>query len=111
MNTMESLNIGSSPHSEECAQVGDYDYQQRGRAECRALIGQLKRMYGEEPAGARLYIKGNSHDFGTYYEVECKFNTESEVATSYAFQCENMPEKWDEQSRAELALIEREVVQ
>ena len=68
---MDHVYIGSSPAHESCAQLGTEGYPERARRECRALIGQLMRMFGEPAPGARLSIKGCPHDFGTYYEVIC----------------------------------------
>jgi len=97
----DSINIGCSPADEPCAQAGR-DSVQRMKAECNALIGQLRRMYGEEPEGARLFIKGNPHDYGTYYEVECEFSDEHPESLQYALKCEDLPENWDAQAIAEL---------
>jgi hypothetical protein len=100
----DSINVGPSPADEQCAQLGKEGYAPQAKKECRALINQLRRMYGDEPFGARLFIKAQAHDFGSYYEVECEFNSDSEEATEYAYGCENLPEKWDEEARKELGL-------
>jgi hypothetical protein len=102
---MDSIEIGASPSNEECAQCGiDPDFGERNRAECRALMHQLRRVHGDEPEGARLYIKANPHDFGTYREVACKFDSDDETATAYALLCEeDTPQQWDDEARAELA--------
>ncbi len=98
------VDVGCSPHEEDCEQSGrDYD-PVRARLECKALIGQLRRMYGEEPPGARLKIQSNPHDFGTYYEVICEYNDENEEAANYAWGCEDIPDRWDEQAKIELGL-------
>jgi hypothetical protein len=106
---VESIEIGSAPCDEECAQVGSADYPERSRAECRAFINQIKRVMGEPPEGVSLFIKSNSHDFGTYREVAVKVTgvlTEdaSEKALEYAYRCESAsPTEWDDEARAELA--------
>ena len=98
---MDYLEIGPSPALEECAQVGSDDYANRTRKECRAFINQLRRTFGLEPAGAKLFIKANPHDFGTYYEVACRF--EDEASQEYAIKLENeMPERWDAEAKTEL---------
>lgn len=100
---LDYINIGSSPVDESCAQVGDEDYYERSRKECRALIHQLRREFGAEPVGARLTVKGFSHDFGTYHEVICEYDTNSEKAVNYAFSCENeTPQHWDEKAKQEI---------
>lgn len=109
----ERLEIGSSPYGEECAQVGADDYYERAQKECRAFINQLYRMlevqgYPKDklPDNFRLVVKSNSHDFGTYYEVACKFNGDDEKSWELATWLEgNGPELWDEKAKAELGKV------
>lgn len=101
---MEQLEIGPTPCAETCEQLGPNYSPSRAKAECRAYIGQLRRMFGDEPKGAYLKIASNSHDFGTYYEVAVKFDDNKE-ATDYAYTLEsNSPEYWDDDARKELGL-------
>ena len=69
----DSLYIGESPWDETCAAVGSDMYSVNANKECRRFIEQIRRHYGSEPEGARLYIKSNPHDFGSYLSVECTF--------------------------------------
>ncbi len=69
----DSLYIGESPWDETCAQVGSDMYPVNARNECQRFINQIRNHYGSEPQGARLYIKSNPHDFGSYLSVECEF--------------------------------------
>ena len=69
----DSLYIGESPWEESCAQLGSDMYWSNANKECKRFIQQIRRHYGAEPEGARLYIKSNPHDFGTYLSVECEF--------------------------------------
>ena len=62
--------IGSAPHGEDCAQLGEPGYPIQAQRECNRLIRQLRKEQGEEPLGARLAVKANPHDFGTYYSVD-----------------------------------------
>lgn len=88
--------IGATPCDEACAQVGDRDYSERARVEMRVFINLIKRVLGEPPAGARLHVKAFPHDFGTYHEVCCTYNTDDEAATLYAQRCEaDAPATWD----------------
>jgi hypothetical protein len=83
--------------------VGRDDYTERARRECRALIQQLRRIFGPEPPGCRLYIKRNPHDFGTYLSVNCSFDPQDEASVAYAYRCEaELPSQWDQQARAQL---------
>lgn len=89
------MNIGPCPPLEEPVQVGSPDYQSRSRRECERYIRDIRRVLGPEPEGAKLYTKSNSHDFGDYLEVECRFDPASDAATAYALACEgDGPEKW-----------------
>jgi hypothetical protein len=100
----ECLDVGCAPSEEDCAQVGREDYSERARRECRVYISQLRRMFGEEPDGARLSIKSNPHDFGTYWSVVCYFDAGNQAAADYAYRCEGeSPQQWDEAARRELA--------
>lgn len=102
------IDIGSAPSDEPCEQanISGSNYE-RMKAECRALIGQLRRVLGPEPEGARLTTKFNRDgDYG-YYEVVCYFESLNKVAIDYAFRCESeCPTKWDTIARRELAGIE-----
>jgi hypothetical protein len=90
------IDIGSSPAAEDCVQVGTEDYSILAREECKRFIEFIRKHKGPEPENARLAIKGNPHDFGTYYEVVCYFDDEDEKAVEYAFACESdLPETWD----------------
>ena len=100
------LEIGSSPCAESCAQVGIEDYERKAKKECRALMNQLIRIHGEPPPTAKLVIKGNSHDFGTYYELRCVYAIDNEAGTNYALACENLPEYWDDEAKKELGITD-----
>jgi len=101
----DCMDLGSAPPMEDCAQVGRDDYYERARKECRAYIGLLRRTFGDEPDGARLSIKSNAHDFGTYLSVVCYFDPDLAAAVDYALQCESVgPQEWDELARSELSL-------
>ena len=101
----DCLDLGSTPSQEDCAQVGREDYHLRARRECRAYINQLRRMFGEEPDGARLSVKSNPHDFGSYLSVVCYFDGDNKAAADYAYHCEAKgPKEWDEEARRELEL-------
>ena len=91
------LEIGSSPPDENCEQLGSPDYATKALAECERYIDVLRKKLGKEPEGARLRVKANPHDFGTYYEVVCDFDTELLESQDYAFKCDsNGPSTWDD---------------
>ena len=94
----DNISIGSAPYGEECVQVNSSgDYHEAMRVECRRFLEVIRKKLGPEPEGAHLGIKGNPHDFGTYYEVVCYFDPEDEEATKYAYRCESdAPSTWDD---------------
>ena len=96
------LEIGSVPADEQCEQLGPNYDEKKARKECRVFINQLRRIHGPEPFGANLKVKSNPHDFGTYYEVACYYDDENEEAMNYAFNCEDIPENWDDEAKREL---------
>lgn len=101
---MITLEIASSPWGEPCAQVGQDGYGILAQAECKALIGQIRRVFGNEPEGARLFVKSNAHDFGSYYEVAVRFDESKRKAEAWAERVsEKYPEKWDETALRELS--------
>jgi hypothetical protein len=60
------------------------------------FIELLRKTFGDEPERARLAIKWFDHDFGSYCEVVCWYETEDEKARDYAFRCENeCPLTWE----------------
>lgn len=98
------IHIGSAPPEEGCAQVGRPDYWERARCECREYISLLRRALGPEPEGARLAVKSNEHDFGTYLSVVCHFEEQWPVSVEYALRCESEgPATWDDEARRELS--------
>jgi hypothetical protein len=90
------LTLGPAPCDEDCAQVGQPDYHERARHECKRFIDLIRRTLGPEPDGARLAIKSFPHDFGNYTEVVCYFDSEIEAAVVYAYRCESdAPATWE----------------
>jgi len=98
---------GTTPPDESCAQVGsrEYDYHERARHEARAYIALLRRLFGDEPEGARLTVKSHPHDFGSYPTVCIAVDPSNRIACEYADRCESEgPSEWDDQAREELNL-------
>jgi|SRR5690349_3997659 len=99
------LNIGSTPSDESCAQVGRDGYAMQARRECRTFAEQLRRVFGPEPEGAHIGVKGFPHDFGTYYEVVCWYDDDMPESVKYAFKIESeTPTEWDTVAREALGL-------
>ena len=96
------IDLGSAPSEEECVQVNkEGNYHKAMREECLRFIDLLRRTFGPEPEGARLSVKSNPHDFGTYFSTVCYFEDDNEAARKYAFRCEaETPARWDQPASA-----------
>lgn len=90
------INIGSTPVDEDCLPAGH----PQSLAETHVYARQIRREF---PAG-RFCVKAFPHDFGTYYEVVAKWDTEGspEHATAFEAEAEASP-VWDDEARRELA--------
>ena len=90
------INIGPTPCGEACAQVGEPDYHEKAVAECRRFLQLLRNKFCPEPEGAWLSVKWFPHDFGSYCEVVCYYNTDIPASVDYAFRCETeTPATWE----------------
>src|SRR4051794_39840993 len=100
------VELGPTPAEEDCEPLGPNYDPARARAECRAFINQLRRQFGEPPAGAAFVIRSNPHDFGSYLEVAVRFSDRDEAAIGFAFLVEREAlGRWDEEARRELASL------
>ncbi len=94
---LTTMYIGSSPADKECVYINCDNYRELARKECNRFIVSLRAHFGMEPAGARLKLKWNPHEFGTYASVECEYDIDVAEAVAYALVCEgNCPEKWED---------------
>lgn len=100
------IDLSAVPVEEDCAMVGQEDYQKRGMRECRAFVGQLQRQFPiPEGARSKYVIRIHSHDLGRYLEVAIHVNPEDQVALDHAYTVEaNIPTHWDDKARQELGL-------
>ena len=93
----DHLSIGPAPAEETPCQVGEPDYARNAKIECAQFIEAIRKRLGPEPEGARLSVKSNQHDFGTYFDVVCYYDPANREAIDYAFLCESdSPSTWDE---------------
>lgn len=87
--------IGGVPYDESCSQLGVHeDFERLNRIECQAYMAALRVKYGKEPEGARLAMKANRHDFGTYREVICWYEVDVPEAVAYAMKMEAGLARW-----------------
>jgi hypothetical protein len=91
------LYCGPVPCEEDTAQTGKTDdWAKYQRIECEAYIQALRNAFGPEPEGARLRVKTESHDFGSYKEVVCDYDGNVEAAAAYASKCEEGLTCWED---------------
>ncbi len=103
MPEREDVHVGYAPLEEERPEFGSDGYYWKAWHQCRALIGQLRRVLGPEPPRCRLYIKENNHPKGKYLSVNVSFPAGDEKGAQYARKCETeLPEHWDEEAKREL---------
>lgn len=109
---MDYLEIGPVPSDEPCQQVGTATYSPAmARAECNTFIRLIRRALGNEPTGAKLTVRSNQHDFGSYLEVAVAYDPDNAQAVAYALSVEaDAPVSWDAQALAELAAAAPELL-
>lgn len=93
---------GTTPYDERCAQVGSDNYMKLARMEAHAYIRQLTRSFGANPAGTKLLLAHNPHDFGTYIDIRFFYDDEDESHLAYMALVERGCAEWDTTGLAEL---------
>ena len=87
--------LGCCPALEDAVQVGVEDYDRLAQEQCRRYQAAIRLVLGDEPAGARLTVRSQSHDYGRYYECAVVFDPSNEAAREYAERCERQaPTTW-----------------
>jgi len=98
------FSIGSTPYEEGCLQTGKCSSLEQ-KVECRIFLRQIERYY-PVPEGGVLLVKGNPHDFGTYYEVNTAFDPDNEDQLNWALAVESDDKDqlatWDDQAHEEI---------
>jgi hypothetical protein len=100
------LDLSPTPVNEPCAMVEPTgDYMPRMRAECRAFVHQLERAFPQAiEAGCSFRVKSNPHEFGSYLEVQVRFDDDDEAPDRVGFHDRSRAARaWDDEARAELA--------
>lgn len=86
---MNYIYIGPVPCNETCSDRPTRYYNQM-----RTFREQIRRVFGEEPKGARLVIR--SFNGGEYSDLVCEYEEGNKPAYEYALAVEgNTPAHWD----------------
>lgn len=104
---LEEIEIGPTPHEEDCAQAGEDGYSKRSMRECAAYKAQILRHYPiPEGAIAGIRITLNPHELGSYREVVVAYGDQAgfEWAASVEKDSKGVLATWDDKARAELGL-------
>ena len=110
---MAIIELGATPSSENCAQLGQPNYSEQAKKECRRFMQQLKRQFPipEKLAGEVAYqIRSNPYESSdgsdtSYLEVAIRFNRDNPAAVNFACKVEKgVPEDWDTDAKVEIAV-------
>ncbi len=98
--------LGAAPSEEACVQLGDTNYVARARAEIRAFRGQILRHCEANkhplPNGVVLVNKAKLHEFGTYYELDVRYDPDNDTHCCFIDWLDNTaPSEWDEAAKQE----------
>jgi hypothetical protein len=91
------LTLGSTPWNEDCAGVGEPEYEARSIAECKRYKTLLEGLF---PVPDGVYgsfgIKSFPHDFDTYREAVAYYDPDDRQSCEWAFDVENrLPDSWE----------------
>ena len=101
----EYIELGPTPADEDCAQVGQPNYNTFARMEAKAYINQLNREFSHwvESGWIRFDNKWFNHDFGSYCEVVVYYQSDDEVSRGCAFSIDrHHAYRWDQEAKKEL---------
>jgi hypothetical protein len=105
LKQIEYLHLGSAPVYEDFTKVDDPHFEEKSPKEMAAYKAQLYRMFPESAErGVWFTIKSGYEKFGVAPEVVVMYNENDSISLSYAnFIDSNLPDKWDEIAKKELA--------
>ena len=100
MSYVEDYGFCLVPYDEQEAQVHFRCYFELARLQGKAMLAQLKRKFGEPPAGSKLKIGRYTHEFGTGYEIDYRFDHAEESHIAYFVNLDECwPQYWDDEAK------------
>jgi len=98
MTHKEYIELGSAPHSENCAQTIDNDFHEKNVQECIRYKSLLAKTFFEtfnRQHLCLLVVKSYTHDFGSYREVCAAYSEDNELQAKDAYWFDaNCPDCW-----------------
>lgn len=94
---MDYIELGSSPYSEDCAQLGQNGYYDFMRVEMKEFKRMMEELHPNTSDFIGYYkVKSFPHDFGTYHELCVVYDDNDDDSINWALETENsVPEYWD----------------
>ena len=90
-----TLSIGTAPADEACAQTGvTEDWTELQKLEAATYRAALIAVHGPLPDGVTLPVMTYGHDFGSYVELEVRFDPDDPIAADYAERLDNGLATW-----------------
>lgn len=94
---MDYEQYDTTPCEEDCAQIGQSDYQKRVRLEFKAMKDQLIRLFGDpEPHKVFFGMMSNAHDFGTYWDFKMSYEEWNDYTKLID---KSWPDRWDAEAK------------
>ncbi len=92
----ESFELDSTPSDESCLQVGKAS-QEALSAEARRFKHALQEYWSSHPdyESVEIVVKRNPHEFGTYFNVEIRYNNGRGASLAAAIESDS-PKTWEE---------------
>jgi hypothetical protein len=99
------LYLGTTPSDEQCPQVGKDDGSLIAEI-CNIYRKQLQTLATELNFEVAIVVRSCNHDFGTYYEVAAKYDSNNERHMNEAFELDGkVPQYWNDESKAAIELL------
>ena len=95
--THQTIHLGQAPIREDHTHISHPDYDRYARRECWAFIEAIRATVGREPDAAKLRVKRENNQRGSFLEVVVNFDPNDRAAREYARRCElYSPDTWEE---------------
>ena len=106
----DSIDLGSAPGEEHCAQFGQPGYQERALKEIAQLKRMMEKMHPPLSPTLTAYCVGSSaYQDGTLWSLCASFQEGWPEAEEWAWQADKLvPARWDREALAALSSASKE---